>query len=210
MTLKSVAATTSHRRLCPYTRRLLRYAVSSRFLVLILITVWRYLLSPYDTSASINPPCLSSSNSSNPPPPVLLPSVGSAIESSIVWDGVYFIRIAECGYEYEQTYAFLPLLPLCVSLFSKTGFFKVNLFFHNFILELLFVLRLDWWFSRRKWNMRSEMNEDWTFSHSLSSLIQAAFLNVFRRMYQHIYLFLQIFFLSDFPYSGILSPCIPM
>ncbi|KAK6148610.1 hypothetical protein DH2020_019522 [Rehmannia glutinosa] len=122
MTPKSVAATTPHHRLYPDTRRLLRYAVASRLLVLTLIIIWRSLLSPYDTSASINPPCLSSSNSSNPPPPVLLPGVGSAIESSIVWDGVYFTRIAECGYEYEQTYAFLPLLPLCVSLFSKTVF----------------------------------------------------------------------------------------
>ncbi|KAK6123109.1 hypothetical protein DH2020_043145 [Rehmannia glutinosa] len=122
MTPKSVAATTPHHRLYPDTRRLLRYAVASRLLVLTLIIIWRSLLSPYDTSASINPPCLSSSNSSNPPPPILLPGVGSAIESSIVWDGVYFTRIAECGYEYEQTYAFLPLLPLCVSLFSKTVF----------------------------------------------------------------------------------------
>ncbi|KAI3454829.1 hypothetical protein Pfo_011492 [Paulownia fortunei] len=122
MTLKSVTAATPQHRLCPYTRRLLHYAVASRLLILTLIVIWRSLLSPYDTSASINPPCLFSSNSSNPPPPVLLPSVGSAIEGSIVWDGVYFIRIAECGYEYEQTYAFLPLLPLCVSLFSKTVF----------------------------------------------------------------------------------------
>jgi len=28
------------------------------------------------------------------------------------WDGVYFSRIAECGYEYEQFQAFFPLLPL--------------------------------------------------------------------------------------------------
>ncbi|KAL8457586.1 hypothetical protein ACS0TY_035450 [Phlomoides rotata] len=122
MTPKSIAGDTSHRRLCPYTRRLLRYAVVSRLLVLTLIFIWRSFLIPYDTSASINPPCLSAANSSTSPPPVILPRVGSAIESSIVWDGVYFIRIAECGYEYEQTYAFLPLLPLCVSLLSKTVF----------------------------------------------------------------------------------------
>ncbi|KAL6584153.1 hypothetical protein OROMI_003442 [Orobanche minor] len=122
MTLKSLGATTLHHRLCLDTRCLLRYAVTSRLLVLSLIIIWRSLLSPYDTSASINPPCLSTSNSSSPPQPVLLPSFGSSIESSIVWDGVYFIRIAECGYEYEQTYAFLPLLPLCVSFLSKTVF----------------------------------------------------------------------------------------
>ncbi|KAL6503038.1 hypothetical protein OROHE_023940 [Orobanche hederae] len=122
MTLKFLGTTTLHHRLCLDTRCLLRYAVTSRLLVLSLIIIWRSLLSPYDTSALINPPCLSTSNSSSPPQPVLLPSVGSSIESSIVWDGVYFIRIAECGYEYEQTYAFLPLFPLCVSFLSKTVF----------------------------------------------------------------------------------------
>lgn len=50
-----------------------------------------------------------------------LPSLISAIESSIVWDSVYFVRISECGYEYEQTYAFFPLLPLCMSMLSRTG-----------------------------------------------------------------------------------------
>ncbi|KAL0355459.1 UNVERIFIED_CONTAM: GPI mannosyltransferase 2, partial [Sesamum radiatum] len=129
MTLKSVAATTPHRRSCPYTRRLLLYAVASRVFVLTLIIIWRSLVSPYDTSASINPPCLTSSTDSGNRhrSSVLLPSVGSVIENSIVWDSVYFIRIAECGYEYEQTYAFLPLLPLCISFLSKTAFGYFNI-----------------------------------------------------------------------------------
>ena len=38
-----------------------------------------------------------------------------------MWDSVYYVRIAQCGYEYEQTYAFFPLLPLCISLLSRTG-----------------------------------------------------------------------------------------
>ncbi|XP_051147649.1 uncharacterized protein LOC127262855 [Andrographis paniculata] len=115
------AATTAHDRRRLDRRRLLRYAFTSRVLLLALIILWRSVLSPYDTSASINPPCLSSADSENPAQ-VLLPSVGSAIERSIVWDGVYFVRVAECGYEYEQTYAFLPLLPLCISFLSKTVF----------------------------------------------------------------------------------------
>lgn len=140
MTRQSVAAATPH--LFHHKRLLLRYAVASRLLILTLIIVWRSLLRPYDTSASINPPCLSSSNSSIPPPLVLLPSVGSAIERSIVWDGVYFTRIAECGYEYEQTYAFLPLLPLCASLFSKTGLFDLLILF-RFVLETLFDFKFE-------------------------------------------------------------------
>lgn len=109
------------------TRHLLWYALVSRLLILTLIILWRSLLSPYDTSSALNPPCLStiSANSSKPspnPPSVLLPRIGSAIENSIVWDSVHFIRIAECGYEYEHSYAFLPLLPICIRILSKAVF----------------------------------------------------------------------------------------
>ncbi|KZV21696.1 GPI mannosyltransferase 2 [Dorcoceras hygrometricum] len=109
------------------TRHLLWYALASRLLLLTLIILWRSLLCSYDSSSALNPPCLStiSSNSSNPspsPPSVLLPLVGSAIENSVVWDGVHFLRIAECGYEYEHSYAFLPLLPICIRILSKAVF----------------------------------------------------------------------------------------
>ncbi|KAF3338097.1 GPI mannosyltransferase 2 [Carex littledalei] len=103
--------------------RALYYALLSRILLLSLIATWRLLFRPYDTSASLNPPCLSSSsNQSQPSDQILWPRVASAIESSVVWDGVYFVRIAECGYEYEQTYAFLPLLPVAISLLSRSVF----------------------------------------------------------------------------------------
>ncbi|KAM1307390.1 uncharacterized protein LOC126593182 isoform X2 [Malus sylvestris] len=95
----------------------IRSAIQSRLLVLTLILLWRTLLSSYDTSAPINPDCLSTIPAQKN---VLFHSLGSAIESSIVWDGVYYVRIAECGYEYEQTYAFFPLLPLCMSFLSRT------------------------------------------------------------------------------------------
>ncbi len=35
----------------------------------------------------------------------------SLFQSKVVWDSVFFNRIALCGYEYEQFYAFFPLLP---------------------------------------------------------------------------------------------------
>ncbi|OVA20691.1 GPI mannosyltransferase 2 [Macleaya cordata] len=105
----------------------LRVAIASRILLLSLIILWRSLLSPYDTSATLNPNCLSSSSvdsniTSSSSEFVLRPKIGSAIEGSIVWDRVYFVRIAQCGYEYEQTYAFLPLLPICIYTFSRTVF----------------------------------------------------------------------------------------
>ncbi|XP_057956419.1 uncharacterized protein LOC131149729 [Malania oleifera] len=99
----------------------LRCAAASRLLLLSMILTWRTLLSPYDTSAPLNPSCLSSSSNSTEGS-VLWPSVAAAVESSVVWDGVYFVRIAECGYEYEQSYAFLPLLPISLSIFSRTVF----------------------------------------------------------------------------------------
>lgn len=108
-----------------YERFVIVSAIASRLLLLFLIIFWRSLLSPYDTSASLNPACLIHPSSSSSPlaqQPVLFPGISSAIESSIVWDGVHFVRIAQCGYEYEKSYAFLPLLPFCISLLSRTGF----------------------------------------------------------------------------------------
>lgn len=118
-----------------HTRLVLKYAISSRFLLITLSFLWRYLLSPYDTSASINPTCLSFAASSNSSDfQVLFPRVASALEDSIVWDGVYFVRIAQCGYEYEQSYAFFPLLPICISLLSRTGQFLITLIVFKFLL----------------------------------------------------------------------------
>ncbi|KAM7473896.1 hypothetical protein LguiB_021139 [Lonicera macranthoides] len=80
------------------------FTIASRLLVIALIILWRNLLSPYYTTV------------------VRFPRIASAIEESIVWDGVYFVRIAECGgYEYEQSYAFLPLLIISISFLSTAG-----------------------------------------------------------------------------------------
>ena len=36
----------------------------------------------------------------------------------VAWDSVWFLKVAQCGYETEQSHAFLPLLPgwLCLHL----------------------------------------------------------------------------------------------
>ncbi|KAJ0020166.1 hypothetical protein Pint_31359 [Pistacia integerrima] len=97
--------------------QILKLATLSRLLLLTLTILWRALLSPYDTSASLNPDCLA-----DPVPPQHSRNnpISSAIENGVVWDSVYFVRIAQCGYEYEQSFAFLPLLPLCIRLLSHT------------------------------------------------------------------------------------------
>jgi hypothetical protein len=48
-------------------------------------------------------------------------TVGSLIENGVVWDSVYYVQIAQCGYEYEQTHAFLPVLPLTMRFLANTG-----------------------------------------------------------------------------------------
>ncbi|XP_020576225.1 GPI mannosyltransferase 2-like isoform X2 [Phalaenopsis equestris] len=109
-------------------RLVLRLAMFSRFLLLSLIITWRFLFPPYDSSAQLNPSCLSSSSNVDDllhlaeAGRVLWPRIGALIEGSVVWDSVCFVRIAECGYEYEQNYAFLPLLPLSISLLSGSVF----------------------------------------------------------------------------------------
>ncbi|KAL0924614.1 hypothetical protein M5K25_005459 [Dendrobium thyrsiflorum] len=109
-------------------RLVLRLAIFSRFLLISLIITWRFIFPPYDSSAQLNPRCLSSSSTADglshlkEADQVLWPRAGAAIEGSVVWDSVYFVRIAECGYEYEQTYAFLPLLPLSIFLLSRSVF----------------------------------------------------------------------------------------
>ncbi|EOY32361.1 GPI mannosyltransferase 2 isoform 3 [Theobroma cacao] len=116
--------------------KVLKSAILSRLLLLILTLLWRTLLTPYDTSAPLNPACLNNPSPSPPPPP-LLPSLASAIENGIVWDSVYFVRIAQCGYEYEQSYAFLPLLPACIFILSRTVFAPVVLLIgHRAVLAL--------------------------------------------------------------------------
>ncbi|MQL74968.1 hypothetical protein Taro_007332 [Colocasia esculenta] len=105
-------------------RRVLRAAAFSRLLLLSLICLCRLLLHPYDTSAALNPPCLRVGGGENSPgrPEPWWPWLGAAIERSVVWDAVYFVRIAECGYEYEQSYAFFPALPVGISLLSRSAF----------------------------------------------------------------------------------------
>ncbi|XP_054823090.1 uncharacterized protein LOC129321378 isoform X2 [Prosopis cineraria] len=104
----------------------LNSALLSRLLIFTLIIIFRLLVSPYDTSAPLNPDCLTRSNTEpgndSSHPPLLWPRLSSAIENGIVWDSVYFVRIAQCGYEYEQSYAFLPLLPICIYFVSHTVF----------------------------------------------------------------------------------------
>ncbi|KAL3698442.1 hypothetical protein R1sor_012518 [Riccia sorocarpa] len=116
-----------------YRRTVITVAVQSRLLVTALFVLWRVLASPYDTSAELNQPCLSQkipdwtyqedegvrANRSS------LGLLGQAIEKTIVWDGVYYVKIAECGYEYEHYHAFLPIFPLAMRFVTRTFLSKL-------------------------------------------------------------------------------------
>lgn len=121
----------------PHETQVFKSAAISRLLLLALIVLWRALLSPYDTSAPLNPNCLVDPHQQQHSPNS---SIGSRIESSIVWDSVYFVRIAQCGYEYEQSYAFLPLLPAFTHLLSRSGKSKtMHLDSFHFVQELVYM-----------------------------------------------------------------------
>lgn len=124
----------------------LKSAIYSRILLITLIIFFRILASPYDTSASLNPPCLTATTTTTPNETHRSP-IASAIENGIIWDSVYFIRAAECGYEYEQSYAFLPLLPLFISFFSPhRSLLALSAYLINnlaFVLAALYFYRLS-------------------------------------------------------------------
>jgi phosphatidylinositol glycan class V len=115
------------------TRTVISLAVASRLLLAALFILWRNAANPYDTSADLSLPCLSNSSywiALAEPEQAFQQQeqelfwgkwLGDAIQRTVVWDGVYYVRIAECGYEYEQSFAFSPTLPLLMRLLSRTS-----------------------------------------------------------------------------------------
>uniref|UniRef100_A0A0D9XZJ1 GPI mannosyltransferase 2 n=1 Tax=Leersia perrieri TaxID=77586 RepID=A0A0D9XZJ1_9ORYZ len=98
----------------------IRLAAISRVLVLSLSLLSRLLFRPYDTSASLHPPCLLLLTPTSPNSTTV--AAADPFSSLAVWDGVHFLRAAECGYEYEQSFAFLPLLPASLNLLARSLF----------------------------------------------------------------------------------------
>jgi len=84
--------------------KLLVVAVCVRLAYLALVATFWTLLDDYDTSANL----LSDSCADNWPE-----EAASAQQylPGVVWDSIFFHRIAACGYEYEQFFAFYPGLP---------------------------------------------------------------------------------------------------
>eukprot|EP00873_Tetraselmis_striata_P023555 jgi/Tetstr1/443819/TSEL_003273.t1 len=100
------------------TGRVAAAAAISRTFVLALMLTADALLPDYDMSSALpaGPPCEHGS-AAGPPE---WPRAQAALEGLITWDAVYFVRIAECGYEYEQFHAFFPALPLAMRALQRS------------------------------------------------------------------------------------------
>ncbi len=98
-------------------RGILRLAITSRVLTLALMIVSDLGFRDLSTSAHLQSyPCRRDSPVSLHGPVTLHNPVIQALETATAsltpWDSVYFVRIAQCGYESDQMFAFFPLLPL--------------------------------------------------------------------------------------------------
>lgn len=90
--------------------RLLAVAAAVRAIYLALLIALDAALPDYDTSARL------ASADCRPGWPVAAAAAPPQARSGLaVWDAVFFQRIAACGYEYEQFYAFFPGLPGALS-----------------------------------------------------------------------------------------------
>lgn len=49
------------------------------------------------------------------------PLTAASLEGLAVWDAVFFLRISQCGYEYDKFHAFFPGLPAAMWLLKETG-----------------------------------------------------------------------------------------
>jgi len=113
---------------------LLRFAIFYRILILGWGTVMGYYGQPYDTSLSItNSHILTHTLASNNISSTSITSTttlnhtnlifSSSLSSYVLnwtnyftnWDSVYFLYIAQYGYNYAQFHAFFPLYPLLIS-----------------------------------------------------------------------------------------------
>lgn len=83
---------------------LVSFALTSRVAVLLISVIALLATDPYDSSASIAFPLKDSIS----PLDAFLRRLLRPLSS---WDGIYFSRISQFQYEYEQFNAFFPLLP---------------------------------------------------------------------------------------------------
>lgn len=97
--------------------RVLRASLCSRAVVLALAVASSSSLRPYDSSSRLDVPGASAGcalSDSDEPTPAAAPGGGlcAALLRLLAWDSLHLLRVAQCGYETEKSFAFFPLLPL--------------------------------------------------------------------------------------------------
>ncbi|GMH34304.1 hypothetical protein BSKO_02138 [Bryopsis sp. KO-2023] len=95
------------------------FAASVRLLLLVSVLSFSGWFKNYDTSAELN--VHNDCHSGSIVESTKLSGDGweRFLENVVVWDSVYFVRIARCGYEFEQTHAFFPGFPWLVRTFGE-------------------------------------------------------------------------------------------
>ncbi len=93
-------------------RHVLVQALLSRIILILIAIIFGLLVEDYDTSTH-----LQLGNYLAPLDGVIFNTFGHLAR----WDSVYFLQIAEKGYEYEQYHAFFPALPLAIKFVKNTG-----------------------------------------------------------------------------------------
>ncbi|CAD7703381.1 unnamed protein product, partial [Ostreobium quekettii] len=101
-------------------RRVFAVALCCRLAVLCLSSLLDGLLPDYDTSSELadHGPCNSGEVDGDAPS---LSAIEAALGRMVVWDSLYFVRIARCGYEYEQCHAFFPGYPGILKLVTQVA-----------------------------------------------------------------------------------------
>ncbi|GAQ81452.1 phosphatidylinositol glycan class V [Klebsormidium nitens] len=101
---------------------ILSAALLSRATIVVFTVCFHSFADNYDTSSELDADCLHTH--SNLRQKLWLKSgtspVTGPLDRYITWDAVHFVRIAKCGYEFEQSFAFFPALPLVMRTLSTT------------------------------------------------------------------------------------------
>jgi phosphoglycerol transferase MdoB-like AlkP superfamily enzyme len=105
----------SHLELKSRTFQLLFIGLISRLAIWMSGVVAAFCVDPYDSSGQIAYRLLYTNKSSTK----LDVLTRKLIAPFANWDGIYFLRISEYGYEFEQYHAFFPLYPLCIHVFKE-------------------------------------------------------------------------------------------
>jgi hypothetical protein len=102
------------------TFHLLFIGLFSRLVIWVIGMVAAFYVEPYDSSGQIAYRLLYKDKSSTKFDIL----TRKLIAPFANWDGIYFLRISEYGYEFEQYHAFFPLYPLCIHVL-KEGFTNI-------------------------------------------------------------------------------------